>query len=280
LSWEDLGRHSPGNAFFESLRELILHPLRFFDRMATDGGLREPLTFFWIMATAVVLLAFPLALAHLGLTAPDPAEVSPATYSRYLLVPRIAGFALVLLPVILLAAGIMEVVTGSIFHLASRLFSSGTWEAAVSIWLYAKSAAAFPVVLAEALLCAVAVAAYLLVLSFPATETIGLRIAQLCPWIMIGAVAISVATFLLALVAGCTRTFHLEPATATAAALSGVLLTLLIGAGPAYAWLLRGPAGTGIAMAADILILAFLAVLGHFLLSPGRARSPDEACSQ
>lgn len=268
LRWEELGRQSPARAFRLSLTELILHPLRFFDRMATEGGLREPLMFFWIMSAAMILLGFPLALAHFGLTAPDPAVVSPETYHLHLLAPRVTGFAAVLLPVILLLGGTGQVVAGTLFHLAARLFGARNWEGSVSIWLYAKSAAGFPFVAAEALLCGVTIAAYVTTLAFPAAAPTAAQIARLCPWILLAAGAISAAEFVVCAVSGCVRAFDLEPANGAAAALAGTLLTALVFGGPAVGWLLRGAVGASVAGGVAFLLVIGLAVVGSLLPVP------------
>jgi hypothetical protein len=248
----------------------MLHPRRFFDRMATGGGLREPLMFFWIMSAALIVLGFPLALAHFGLTAPDPAEVSPEAYSLHLLAPRVTGFAAVLLPVILLVGGMGQVVAGSIFHLAARLFGARNWEGSVSIWLYAKSAAGFPFVAAEGLLCGVTVAAYLITLAVPAAGPVAAQVAGLCPWILLAAGAISVAEFFLNVICGCIRAFDLEPANGVAAALAGTLLTLVVFGGPAAGWLFRGAVGGAVAGGLAILLVVGLAVVGSLLPAPQR----------
>jgi len=276
LSWEDLGTRSPGKAFRQSLRELLLHPGRFFDKMATSGGLREPLTFFWILATAGVLLGFPLALSYFALTAPDPAEVPTELYNRHLFAPRAAGFAIVLLPVVLILAGLMQVLAGSLFHLGARLFGARNWEGSVSVWCYAKSAAAVPFVVAEAAACLICLACYLLSLASPGLRGDLGRGVRTVVWILgsVGAIG-GCVLFFTALGVGCTRAWRLEAASGAAAALAGFLAAVVVALGTALSFVFWGWKRGLLAGLAAIVIVAILVACGG--LSARRSEGHNRA---
>jgi len=262
LDWEDVGSRPRAAAFRRSLGELLFHPGRFFDKMATSGGLHEALTFFWILLAAAIVLSFPLALAWFGLTAPDPARVSAETYAWHLLLPRAAGFVTVLLPLALALAGVMMLVAGTIFHLGARCFEARGWEGSVSIWLYAKSAAAAPIVAAEAAACAGCIVGYLLTLAWPASRSAAVSVAWVAvPALGAAAVACGVVFFMVAAIRGCTRSFRLSGERGAAAALAGTLLAAMVWFAVLFGFWKRGLLGGLIAVASAAVGAAVLALI-------------------
>ncbi len=162
LSWEDLGAQPSGRAFRRSLAELLRHPAAFYRKMALTGGLHEPVAFFAVALGAVVVLAFPAALAYYLLMRPDPARMAPEVYARYVLVTQGTGVALVLLPVALAVGAGAMVLLGTVFHLAGKPFGTRNWEGSVSVWLYAGAGALVPLAAALVLLLLVSLAGCLL----------------------------------------------------------------------------------------------------------------------
>ncbi len=271
LDWENLSQQSSGVAFRRSLKELVLHPGRFFDRMATTGGLREPLTFLLLIGAAMILMSFPLALSYFGLTAPDPLdpEVTTQQYNWHLLAPRLSGFITVLLPVTLVVAGVLAVAEGTFFHLGARFFGARNWEGSVSIWCYAKSAGGAAAVAAEAVACVIAIACYLLTLVWPAARPGAARLVQVGLLALGGAALLgSVLLFFSALGRGCIHSFRLPAERGVAAALAGVLLATLAAAGIGVGFLKWGLVG-GLITAASAAILAVILTLVNVL--SGRA---------
>jgi len=260
LSWEDLGRQPAWKAFCGTLKELMLRPAGFFDRMATSGGLREPLMFFWILLAAGVLLSFPLWLAYFGLTAPDPTEVSTELYNRHLFAPRAAGFVSVMLPVVLVVAGAAQVLAGSLFHLGARLFGARNWEGSVSLWCYAQSAGAAPLVLAEAAGCVLCVACYLLALGWPEARGGLAEFARGGVWLLGAAgAACGAGWFFVTLITGCTRAWRLDAGTGAAAALAGLLAAGVPTALPVLSLLLWGARGRLASAVLSLVVVVFLA---------------------
>ena len=270
LAWENLGAQPPACAYRQSLRELLFCPGRFFQKMATSGGLREPVMFAWIETTVMVLLGFPLALSYFALTAPQPMEVSTAVYNMHLLAPRVTGFAVVLLPVVLVAAAVSLVVGGSLFHLGARLFGARNWEGSVSVWCYAKSASAAPLAAAEALLCALCIVCYLITLLWPQARGAVGSVAETSLLVLGGlGVLVSVALFFIATVMGCTRVWELERAEGAAAALAGVLVAGASTLGVALAFRLWGAKEGCFILVAAVVLLGLLAAAGR----PGREKA-------
>jgi hypothetical protein len=225
LSWESLGAQPAGRAFRRSLAELLARPRRFFRRMALNGGLHEPLTFFALMLAAAVVLSFPAALSYFGVAAPDPDQVSPDVYRAYALPARWSGMLLVLLPLVLVGAGVAMVLLGTLFHAGSKPFGTGNWEGSVSVWLYAGAAALAPTVLAVAVFFGVSLAGYLLGLALPAAgDAAGAFVRWtfliLCPAALLAAAALLVV----GTTVGCTQAFGLDPLLGAAAAVSGLLV--------------------------------------------------------
>ena len=105
LSWENLGAQPPGQAFCQCMWELLVNRRSFFGKMATSGGLHEPLTFFAVVLGAGLLLAFPAALSYFGLSAPDPESLQITVYNAQTLPSKVAGLLVVLLPLVLLVGG-------------------------------------------------------------------------------------------------------------------------------------------------------------------------------
>ncbi len=221
LSWEDLGAQPAGRAFRRSLAELLLHPGAFFRKMALTGGLHEPVAFFAFVLGAVIVLAFPAALACFLLMRPDPARMAPEVYARYALAAQGTGLALVLLPVALAAGAGAMVLLGTVFHLAGKPFGARNWEGSVSIWLYAVSGALLPLAAALGLLLVVSLAGC--VLGLPAAAA---------HWTLLGgagAALVAGLALLLGLTAvGCAEAFELEPVLGAAAAFSGVVAAAVL----------------------------------------------------
>ena len=261
LSWENLGEQPASKAFWQTLGELLLSPAQFFERMATSGGLREPLSFLWVIVTVTVIVGFPLALSYFALTAPSPLDVSAEAYSRYLLAPRLAGFAIVLLPVVLVLVGVLAVLTGGFFHLGARLFGAHGWEGSVSIWCYAHSAAAALLAAAETVACVVSISCYLATLAWTGADQGAATVARTAVWGLGGlGVLGGLVLLVVSLAVGCAHTFGLEAPVATAAALAGFLLATLVTAGPAVCFVLWGQKVglTALAVAAAFTAVAFL----------------------
>ena len=275
LAWEDLSAHAPSAAFRQTLKELLLRPGLFFEKMSTTGGLREPLAFFWVILTIMILLSFPLALSYFALAAPAPMEVSTEVYNRHLLLPRAAGFLTVLLPVVLAVAGAMIVLGGTVFHLGARFFGARNWEGSVSIWCYAKSAGMAPVALAEAAACVVCIGCYLLTLAWPGARPAAASVARWSLFGLGGGAAVGVLLSLTALFHGCIRAFKLSAERGAAAVLAGVLLVGALAAGVGYAFLKRGLRGGLIASGAAAVALAILLVM--HILSGGLSDKAQDA---
>ena len=275
LDWENLGAHPTGRAFWRTLKQLVFSQNTFFGRMATTGGLREPLMFMWLLLTAAIVMSLPLTLSHFALTAPDPASVSVETYNLHLLAPRVAGFLTTLLPFTLCVAGVLVVTGGTGFHLGAKFFGARNWEGSVSIWCYAKSAAFAPVVAAEAAVCAVSVLGWLLALAWPASkETAGMVAHWSIMVLGCGAALCSVALFFAGVLHGCTRSFNLEPAEGAAAALAGVLAISLPGGLVGFGFYQWGAKGGATCAVTAVLIVIVMLVAHRFAAQPARPERP------
>jgi len=265
LSWENLASQSPWVAFRQSLMNVLLSPGRFFQNMATSGGLREPLTFCWLIVGSMLLMSFPLALSYFLLTAPDPVTVSPADYNACLLAPRITGFLTVLLPVVLVLYGVVLLVEGSIFHLGARLFGARNWEGSVSIWAYARGAGLAPMAAAEALGCVVSIGCYLLALALPGSRAGFASAAQSCLFVLlIVGGGLGVLVQLVALILGCIKSFRLGTAQGAAAALCGLLLLVVIAVGIRFGFVKWGLKGGFVTVGSSIVLLVIVLLL-HML---------------
>jgi hypothetical protein len=245
LSWEDLGAQPAGRAFRRSMGELLCHPASFFHKMALTGGLHEPVTFFSIVLAAVIVLAFPTALAYLAVMQPDPVRMAPGLYARYVLAAQGTGLALVLLPVTLAAGAGTMVLLGTVFHLAGEPFGARNHEGSLSIWFYSAAAALVPPAAALGLLLLVSLAGCLAGLP-PAVAHWTLLVGG-------GAAALAGAALLLGLTTvGCAEAFELEPVLGTAAAFCGALAAAAVAA--------AGVIGLGWLAACGAFALAGLAV--------------------
>ena len=262
LDWENLSAQPPQRAFRKTLAELVLRPGDFFEKMSLTGGLREPLTFWWLLLTAFILLSFPLALAYFGLTAPDPLEVSTEVYNRHLLAPRAAGFAVLLLPIVLALGGMGNVIGGTFFHLGARAFGARNWEGSVSIWCYARSAGLAALTFAEALACVIAIACSLVTLAWPTGRTAMASVARTSLLAFGGLAALlSILLFLWGIFSGCRRSFRLPATQGAAAALAGLLIVGIVAAGIGFGfktWGLKGGLIAGGAAGALLIILWIL----------------------
>jgi hypothetical protein len=251
------------------MAELLVHPARFFGRMATTGGLHEPLTFFAVTLTTAILLAFPAALSHLGVAAPDP-ERSAELYALYVTPARVAGLLLVLLPLAVVVGCAKAVLLGSLFHAGGKVFGSRNWEGSVSVWLYAASAALVPGLISVGVVFVVSLAGYLLGLAWPgARETAG----AFAGWtlLILGPAGLLAGLIVLVMhaIIGCTRAFELEAMLGAACGVSGLVV---VGAALALSfWSFGGLglAGGLIVAGACVLIAALTALLG--LLARRRA---------
>jgi len=266
LEWEDLGAVPAGRAFVVSLSDLLRRPARFFDRMAVTGGLHEPVTFFLVVLTATVVLAFLAALSFFALAAPDAAQLRAPVYSAYALPPRATMLALVLLPEVLVAGGVAMVVLGTLFHLGVRTCGVKNWEGAVSVWLYAGSAAMAATAAAFAAVFAVSIVGYGLGFVSAAAGSAVLSLARwtwriaLPTGVVAGAVILPVHA-----ATGCRRAFDLEGAVAAAGAAAGLGVVACF-AGVCAWGLLSGGTGAGfrvmVACAASAALLAACRVVG------------------
>ena len=231
LSWENLGAQAPAAAFWQTLRELIFRPASFFKKMSLSGGLHEPLTFYWLILSPAILLAFPLALAHFALTAPEAAKVSAELYSRHLLAPRAAGFLAVTLPVVLVVAGLLVLLCGSLFHLGARFFGARDWEGSVSVWCYSNCAALAAGAAAIGVGCVISVLCYLVSILLPESRAAAGAVAA---WgVAILAIAggvVAAALLLINLVCGSMQSFRLDGARASGSVLCGLALVVVLGA--------------------------------------------------
>ncbi len=231
--------------------------------MATSGGLHEPITFVAVVLGAGVLLAFPAALAYLGL-APSGAELAAAgDRADYEMPARAAGLLLVMLPLVLAGATVLLALTGSLFHAGGRSFGSRTWEGSVSVWFYSVGAALLPSVLAAAVVLVVSLAGCLLTMLWPGAQGTVWTVARWTAAVMMLA-ALVVGAVLLALnvMVGCTRAFGLEPLLGAAAGAAGLVTVCAAGAVVVLAASLWGPA-MGLAAAAVVaLVSAALTVAG------------------
>ena len=265
LDWEDLGGGPPGRAFMSSLVELVARPGRFFRRMATSGGLHEPVTFVAIVLGAGILLAFLAALAYLGL-APSGAEAAAAgDRADYEMPARAAGLLLVMLPLVLAGATVLLALTGSLFHAGGRSFGARTWEGSVSIWTYSVGAALLPLVLAAAVVLVVSLAGCLLAMVWPGAQATAWTVAR---WTAAVAVLVGVLAgavlLVLNLMVGCTRAFGLEPLMGVAAGAAGLVTVCASGAVVMLAANLRGPA-MGLATAAAVTLVTTTLTVGGMI---------------
>ena len=268
LDWEDLGAHPAGAALFSSLRDLLARPSRFFDCMSCTGGLREPLGMAWLLATAAVLTAFPLALLMFALTSPDP-QIEPAQYAACLLAPRATGFLALLLPVALCAVGLLLVAGGSVFHAGARPFGARGWEGSVSVWCYAHSAGGTAGVAAQLAACLIALAGWLVVLVWPGARPAVGHAAGWSTGVLLGlGLLCAMLLFVRALLAGCAHSLGLAGERALAAALAGLVLVIAAFFVAAWVCVAAGPLNTLIAAA----ILGAIVAAGLGLRRAGAAR--------
>jgi hypothetical protein len=235
VPWEDLGARSAGSAFAVALRDLMLHPRRFYSGVAVSGGLHEPLMFFAVLLGATILLAFLAALAYFGLAAP-PSQMGTAgllalqsaevrAYELLALPSRALTVTLVLLPEVLVFGAVAMVGLGTLVHLGGRLFGADPWEGAVSVWLYAASAALAPLAVAAAVILVAAGICHATGLTgdgIPASLSVAVRIV--C--------SVGVVTTLILLIVhaalGCIHTLGLESSAAAAATAAGLLTPVLL----------------------------------------------------
>ena len=266
LSWESLGTRPATAAFRESLTELIARPREFFSKMARRGGLHEPLTFFIILLCTIVVLSFPAALAHFGVTAPDPAA-EPAAYRAQQVPAQVTGLLLVLLPLAAVVAAALTVVLGSLFHAPGKLFAPTNWEGSVSVWLYSVAGALAPVACATALVLVVSLPGYLLTLLAPATEGALAPIVKWWAYILLPSSALAGLVLLLrGLIVGCINAFETDVGVGLALALSGLLLVLVLvgGAISAFLW---WTFTAGLIITAAVLVLGVVLTVSSFMFS-------------
>jgi hypothetical protein len=271
LTWEDLGVGSAGTAFRRSLTELLVHPGRFFGKMAVSGGLFEPLTFLAIVLGLVLVLAFPAALAYVKLAAPDPERLGAEVYAAALLPARATGLLLVLLPLVLAAACVAMLLLGTLFHIGAKLFGAHNWEGSVSVWLYAGGAALVPLTAGTAVVLATSLAGWLLSLLWPETQPAAHQAAAWMSRILLAAgLFAGLALVVLDAAIGCARAFGLEPVLGTAAAVSGLVVVGLAVGGTAWVFSHVG-AGIGAAVCAGWVCAA-----GIIALHASGATEPTE----
>ncbi len=262
LCWEALGRNAPAAAFGRSLRDLLLRPADFFRRMALDGGLHEPLTFFAICLGALLVLAFPASLAYFALTAPPPGTVPVEVYQWHTLPPRVTGLMLVLLPLVLVLAQAAMVAVGSVVRLPGRLFGVSPWEGTVSVWLYAASAALAPLVAATAALLVVALGGWLVSATLPETGAGPVAAARWCARVLLPlGMLVGLAELARNVIVGWREALAPDPTVALSAALAGLLFLALLLAGATVAFHLGGFRGGVIALGAVALVMVLITML-------------------
>ncbi|MFO7956887.1 MAG: hypothetical protein R6X33_07280 [Candidatus Brocadiia bacterium] len=262
LSWEALGEGSPAAAFRRSLRDLLLKPARFFGRMAVDGGLHEPLTFFAVCLGALLIVAFPAALSYFGLTAPEPGEAAADVYKLHTLPARITGLLLVLLPLVLVVADAVTVVLGSVFRLPGRLFGEAPWEATVSIWLYSCGAAMVPLVAAAAVVFALSLAGFLIGLGASGAGEAIAGLARWCAMVLLPlALLVGLVALVRSVVVGCREALHLDRTVALSFALSGLIFLSAILAGCIVGFRRWGFRGGFIALAVAAAVAVLITVV-------------------
>ena len=223
LPWENIGAHHAWFAFRRTLAQLITNPGGFFDRMATSGGLHEPVTFFWLMMLAVIVPSFPLALSYFGLTAPDPGQVPVEVYNTHLLAPRITGITTVLLPITLVLGGVLLVGLGSIYHAGAKWLGVKRWEGSVSLWSYAGGLGLLPVGLAACICAVLCIAGYVATIWAPGAQaTLGSVAWGVIFWVGMLSVIVGFGLFLMALVIGSLNATNLDTGPGLAAALLGL----------------------------------------------------------
>ncbi len=265
LSWENLGAQPPGQAFCQCMWELLVNRRSFFGKMATSGGLHEPLTFFAVVLGAGLLLAFPAALSYFGLSAPDPESVQITVYNAQTLPSKVAGLLVVLLPLVLLVGGAAMVALGTLYHLAGKPFGARNWEGSVSVWLYSAGAALAPLALALAVTFVVSLAGYLICLPWPGAREGAATVARGTWQVLSGAgLLAAIVLMIVNTVTGSTRAFQLDRRAGIAAGLYG--LTLVVAAVGATIWSVRiwGLRGGLVAAAVWVALMAALALAGRW----------------
>ncbi len=267
LPWEDLGSRPAGRALRRSLAELLAHPARFYRRMATTGGLHEPMTFFAALLVAAVLLAFPATLSFHAVAAPAPEEVAAEVSAAYAFPARVSGLLLVLLPLTAVGGCVAATLLGGLFHAGAKLFGARNYEGSLSVWFYALSAALALLALALAVLLAVSLGGYLLAMPWPA---LGEAAAPFARWtaLVLGSAALLAGAALLVVhcVVGCTQAFGLDAMLGAAAAVAGLLAAG--GAAGLCAWSLRARGlAAGLAVTALVLLLCVAVSVGGLIAS-------------
>jgi hypothetical protein len=216
---------------------LLRRPGTFYDRMATRGGLHEPVTFFLVTLGAGIVVSFLAALVYSGLVAPGAGAVSSQQYFRLTLPPKATGLALGLLPEILLGSAGLLVVAGSLFHLGARLFGAREREGSVSIMFYAASAALLPLVAALAVVFVVCGAAWLVQAFASGPSSWAPALGRWTGGVLAGVgVLAGGVLFVWHCILGCARVSQLDGVLATAAALCGLLLALVVPAAATVAY--------------------------------------------
>lgn len=268
LPWEAPSSGSILRAFMRTCRELLLHPRLFFNRMARSGGLDEPLLLFSVVSGLIILLAFPIALVHFHLTAPGSGTVPISEYNRHLFPSRLTGLLVISLPVLLFLGNLMLIVAGMLFHLAARVFGGGTREESISILIYAKTAGALPLFIAELVMLLAGLAclgaSYVppnLAFSIERMLNISIGVSTAAGML------VSVPVFIIVLVSGTSTIWRIDMSRAAAASLAGMLLVTSVFLGPPVGWLLYGSVGAGIVVLMAGLSVIALFVSGHWLVS-------------
>lgn len=136
LPWEAPGRMGASRAFARSLWLLWLHPRRFFRLMAVDGGLYEPLCFFWLGLGLFLLAAFPAALASHGLAAAarDVPALGAAPWRT--LAAKGLGLALATAPLSMPIAALAVLGAMAVYFCGASLTGETRLEGALSAGLY------------------------------------------------------------------------------------------------------------------------------------------------
>ncbi len=268
LAWENLAAQPARRAMWQSMTELLARPTAFFSKMSLTGGLHEPLTFFALVLTAQLLLAFPAAITYFLLTAPTPGFVPAEQYRAHLLPVQATGLCLALLPFVLAAGCGAMVFLGTVFHLPGKLFGNRNWEGSLSVWLYSGGGALVPLVLATALTLCVCLTGYLLSVALPGIAQSAAQIGGWAAHLSLGAGLIGgVALVLVFTTVGSARAFGLEPVLAAAGAVTGVLMVLAVFVAAAMALALAGLRSGMAALGVALASVACLAIAGLVVAS-------------
>ncbi len=262
LPWEDLGTHASGTAFRATTKELLFRPKQFYRRMSLTGGLHEPTTFLAIVLGLLIVVGFPAALLHFGLTGPDPTRVPPEEYVAATLAPRVGGLLLVLMPLVLVVVSVLMVLFGTVFHLGAMTFGARNWEGSVSVWLYGFSAALVPLIGAAALNLVVGLVGYGLGITLPGIGGAFEKVLRAGAPILLAAAGLCAAALLAVHAAlGATNGFELDSTQGAASAAAGLIGVALVLGLVSAAFAEGGLTGGALSVAGGLVTIGALSLV-------------------